>query len=67
MNPTEIPIIPKVPQKANQPSKYDLNNIDENEVDVDIDDQLSECPEGCGRKFAPEALERHAKICKKVF
>lgn len=23
--------------------------------------------EGCGRKFKPEALERHAKICKKVF
>lgn len=28
--------------------------------------ELVEC-EGCGRKFREEALERHAKICKKVF
>ncbi len=26
-----------------------------------------ECPEGCGRKFNELALEKHVKICKKVF
>ena len=25
------------------------------------------CPEGCGRKFAKEALEKHVKACVKIF
>lgn len=28
---------------------------------------LIECPEGCGRKFKEEALEKHVRVCKKVF
>lgn len=28
---------------------------------------LEECPEGCGRKFKPETLQKHIKICQKVF
>ncbi|CAK94287.1 unnamed protein product (macronuclear) [Paramecium tetraurelia] len=30
-------------------------------------DKLYECTEGCGRSFNAYALERHSKICKKVF
>ena len=26
---------------------------------------LVECPEGCGRKFSPTALEKHVKRCRK--
>ncbi|KAL4464838.1 hypothetical protein ABPG74_011399 [Tetrahymena malaccensis] len=61
----EQPIIPK--QKVNEPSKYDLSQINAREAIQDNLDNLEECPEGCGRRFAPEALEKHAKICKKVF
>ena len=25
------------------------------------------CPQGCGRKFNPKALQKHIKVCKKVF
>merc|ERR1719327_1147395 len=44
------------------PSGYNLTNdaFDEGPV------ELVMC-QGCGRKFKPEALERHAKICKQVF
>lgn len=35
--------------------------------DEDMDAELILCPEGCGRKFKAEALEKHAKACKKVF
>merc|ERR1712154_377891 len=35
-------------------------------VNEDIEHQRIEC-RGCGRKFIQSALERHAKICKKVF
>ncbi|KAM3146134.1 Zinc finger C2HC domain-containing protein 1A [Paramecium bursaria] len=31
------------------------------------DGNLEECPEGCGRNFKPDALEKHVKVCKKVF
>jgi len=31
------------------------------------EDELIECPEGCGRRFNPKALEKHAKVCQKVF
>lgn len=30
-------------------------------------ERLFECPEGCGRTFKRNALEKHIKICKKVF
>ncbi|KAL4507993.1 hypothetical protein ABPG72_021366 [Tetrahymena utriculariae] len=61
----EQPIISN--QKANEPSKYDLSQINAREAIQDNLDNLEECPEGCGRRFAPEALEKHAKICKRVF
>ena len=35
-------------------------------VTEDIEQERIEC-RGCGRKFIASALERHAKICKKVF
>jgi len=28
---------------------------------------LRECPMGCGRSFSEEVLNKHAKVCKKVF
>lgn len=31
------------------------------------DDGLQLCPEGCGRSFNEFALEKHAKVCKKIF
>ncbi|EAS07289.2 zinc finger, C2H2 type protein (macronuclear) [Tetrahymena thermophila SB210] len=40
--------------------------IVEMEKDV-LQQDLIECPEGCGRKFAENILEKHAKVCKKVF
>ena len=35
--------------------------------EADVDPNLIECPEGCGRRFNQEALEKHVKVCKKVF
>jgi len=32
-----------------------------------IEEKLYECTEGCGRKFNTKALEKHVKVCKKVF
>ena len=37
------------------------------EANQDTEDLRVECPEGCGRKFAPEAVARHAKACVKIF
>jgi hypothetical protein len=36
---------------------------DEEEEDL----ELYECPEGCGRRFNEVALDRHVKVCQKVF
>lgn len=30
-------------------------------------ERLYDCPEGCGRTFKREALEKHIKVCKSVF
>ena len=30
-------------------------------------ERLFDCPEGCGRSFKREALEKHIKVCKSVF
>lgn len=30
-------------------------------------ERLYECPEGCGRSFRRDALEKHIKVCKSVF
>lgn len=26
-----------------------------------------ECPHGCGRRFNPDVIQKHAKVCLKVF
>jgi len=54
------------PSKTNQNLKLENNN---SELPPEYADEgpLEECPVGCGRKFNPEALEKHANICKKVF
>lgn len=39
--------------------------MNEMEIDNGPDNRI-ECS-SCGRKFKEEALEKHAKICKKVF
>lgn len=45
----------------------DMNdNIKMEEVIVQ-GEELIECPEGCGRKFRSDALEKHKNACKKVF
>lgn len=44
-----------------------------NKIDMELEAQdaeferVYECPEGCGRTFKRAALEKHVKICKKVF
>lgn len=30
-------------------------------------ERLFDCPEGCGRSFKRDALEKHIKVCKSVF
>ena len=30
-------------------------------------ERLFECPEGCGRSFRKQVLQKHIKVCKKVF
>ncbi|CAD8110402.1 unnamed protein product [Paramecium sonneborni] len=32
-----------------------------------IEEKLYKCTEGCGRSFNAKALEKHSKVCKKVF
>lgn len=39
----------------------------ENEEEDEEDAELYPCPEGCGRNFNARAMEKHQKICKKVF
>ncbi|CAD8104537.1 unnamed protein product [Paramecium primaurelia] len=45
--------------------KNQTNQIPPPEDDDDGD--LQECPEGCGRRFKENALDKHIKVCKKVF
>jgi hypothetical protein len=41
--------------------------VEEEEIEEEDDDgDRIEC-DGCGRKFKPESLQKHKKICKKVF
>ncbi|CAD8172016.1 unnamed protein product [Paramecium pentaurelia] len=44
--------------------KNQTNSIPPEEDD---DADLLECPEGCGRRFKENALDKHIKVCKKVF
>lgn len=64
------------PSTMNQP--IDMNNFEDiplaqqkghfqlDEME-DANVQLSKCPEGCGRSFKKEALQKHRTVCKKVF
>jgi hypothetical protein len=36
-------------------------------IEIESENDLVECPEGCGRKFNKKALETHVKACKVVF
>lgn len=42
-------------QKYSQPKEYDDGG------------DLVECSAGCGRRFNSQAVEKHEKICRKVF
>ena len=55
------PISQITANKTNNNTKIEEKNVDNDE------EKLYECTEGCGRKFNEKALEKHAKICKKVF
>lgn len=46
-------------------SQYDFETVEGAQIQAD-DGERVECPD-CGRKFAPESIEKHAKVCKKVF
>lgn len=38
------------------------------EFDDDFDEaNLIDCPEGCGRRFSTEAIDKHSMVCRKVF
>ena len=50
-----------------RPIHDNLNNIIEEQAEEIANQQMHQCPEGCGRSFIEEALEKHIKICKKVF
>ena len=56
----EIPIQTKASEEVAR--KGSMENID-----IESENDLVECPEGCGRKFNKKALETHAKACKIVF
>ena len=45
----------------------DMNDAIKMEEVIVQDEDLIECPEGCGRKFRIDALEKHKNACKKVF
>ena len=55
-------------EEDNRPLKSNnLNQAIKEAALNDTDEETYECTEGCGRRFKAETLEKHAKICKKVF
>lgn len=56
-NPEDVPL-------GTNHSQYDFP-LDEAAEQAEPQD-LRECP-SCGRKFNPQAFEKHAKVCRKVF
>jgi hypothetical protein len=57
---------------ASQPTKVftrmiRVKNEEKDEAPNEDEDFLKPCPLGCGRKFGEENLEKHMKICQKVF
>ena len=56
------------PEDDDRPLKdKDMNQIIKEAAQNDKFEDVFECPEGCGRSFKQDALEKHIKICKKVF
>ena len=45
----------------------DLNDVIKNQAQDTENEQVYPCTEGCGRSFKQDTLEKHARICKKVF
>jgi zinc-finger of a C2HC-type len=37
------------------------------DIEPTEDEELNVCPEGCGRSFKKDALDKHVKVCKAVF
>ncbi|KAM3129671.1 Zinc finger C2HC domain-containing protein 1A [Paramecium bursaria] len=59
-------------QPREQPREYPREQpiqVKTQQTYPDPDDigELEECPEGCGRKFNVNSLQKHIKVCKKVF
>ena len=57
----------KQPHNSNIKVEEKNNEKLPNIIEDNVEEKLYECTEGCGRKFNAKALEKHAKICKKVF
>ena len=52
----------------NRPLKdRDMNKAIKEAAQNDKYEEVFPCPEGCGRSFKAETLEKHRKVCKKVF
>jgi hypothetical protein len=45
----------------------DLNDVIKNQAQDTENEMVYPCTEGCGRSFKQDTLEKHARICKKVF
>ena len=61
-------VAPQPVVEERQKSKAVVHAIPNDPEDRGPDDgPLIECPQGCGRSFFQHALEKHAKICVKVF
>ena len=50
-----------------RPIHDNFNEMIKEEANADQNEQQFKCGEGCGRSFKEEALEKHMRICKKVF
>ncbi|CAD8088726.1 unnamed protein product [Paramecium primaurelia] len=69
----QAPTLMKAQSYQPQPTSYEdiVAKEDKKPIEIDEyendDEDLIECPEGCGRKFKRSALQKHIKVCKKVF
>lgn len=59
------PLTEIVPTIVERPIQIEAQRPLEEEPYVPV--KLIECPEGCGRKFAEKALQKHVKVCQRVF
>ena len=44
-----------------------MGQMQSNQNEYPEETELVECGEGCGRMFSTNVIEKHEKICKKVF